>query len=204
VLQAEKYADFKVAYDEARKIEGRLAQAFLLTDSIQREAERVTATEIRLLAQDLEDTLGGVYSVLSQDLQMPLAKRQLTKLTKTRQIPPMPAGVEPTISTGFEALGRGHDLQKLNIFLQQLAPLGEQAIGTYLQVDEYIARVAIALGIDKNGLITPQEAVEQMQAQAQQQGMVQMLMEKLGPEAMKQMGPQFMEQFGMGQGANNG
>ena len=67
VLQLDKYADFKVAFEESKRIEQRLANAFLLTDSIRRDAERVTATELRLMAQDLEDALGGIYSVLSQE-----------------------------------------------------------------------------------------------------------------------------------------
>jgi hypothetical protein len=183
VLQAEKYADFKIAFDESMRIEGRLASAFLLTDSIQRNAERVTATEIRLLAQDLEDSLGGIYSVLSQDLQMPLAIRILARLTGENSLFALPEGIEPTIVTGFEALGRGHDLVKLEALLQHLAPLGEEAMSTWLQADEYIARTCIALGIDKGGLITPREVVEKMM----QDNKMEAMMQQLAPKFMEMM-----------------
>lgn len=169
VLQAEKYADFKIAYEESMRIERRLANAFLLTDSIRRDAERVTAFELRIMAQELEDALGGVYSVLSQELQFPLATRILA------QLPPLPKGVQPTIITGFDALGRGHDLQKLNALMQQLAPLQDQ-LQTWLQIDEYIARCCNALGIDKTGLITPRAVVDQMMEQANQQQLIQQFM----------------------------
>lgn len=170
VLQADKFADFKVAHEESLRIERRLANAFLLNDSLQRQAERVTATEIRLMAQELEDALGGVYSVLSQELQYPLALRILT------QLPSLPKEVEPTIVTGFEALGRGHDLQKLGGLMEFLAPLGPEAVQTWLQMDDYIARACIALGIDKTGLITPRAAVDAMQQQAQKMGLLDKLM----------------------------
>jgi hypothetical protein len=187
VLQAEKYADFKIAHDESIRIEQRLAAAFLLTDSIQRNAERVTATEIRLLAQDLEDSLGGIYSVLSQDLQMPLAIRILKRLASDDKLFKLPEGVEPTITTGFEALGRGHDLQKLEALLVHLEPLGPENVITWLQIDEYIARTCIALGIDKAGLITPRKVVDKMMQDQKMEAM------------MMQMAPKFMEMMkGMG------
>lgn len=172
VLQVEKYADFRVALEESQRIERRLANAFLLTDAIRRDAERVTATELRLMAQDLEDALGGVYSVLSQELQYPLATRILN------QLPALPEQVSPTVVTGFDALGRGHDLTKLSDLLNFLSPLGPETLQTWLQVDEYIARVCVALGIDKSGLITPADVVAQMMQQRESAALI----EKVAPQ----------------------
>jgi hypothetical protein len=172
VLQLEKYADFRVAFEESQRIERRLANAFLLTDSIRRDAERVTATELRLMAQDLEDALGGVYSVLSQELQYPLAIRIIN------QLPPLPDQVSPSVVTGFEALGRGHDLQKLQGLMDFLMPLGAETVQTWLELDDYIARVCVALGIDKTGLITPADAVAAMMQQKEQAALI----EKVAPQ----------------------
>ena len=72
VLQVNKFADFRIAYDTMNRIETRLQLAFLLNSSIQRNAERVTASEIRFMAEDLEQALGGIYSILSQEFQLPL------------------------------------------------------------------------------------------------------------------------------------
>jgi hypothetical protein len=181
VLQVEKYADFKVALDESQRIERRLANAFLLTDSIRRDAERVTATELRLMAQDLEDALGGVYSVLSQELQYPLALRVIA------QLPPLPKQVSPSIITGFDALGRGHDLQKLEGLMQFLTPLGPEAVQTWIQMDEYIARVCVSLGIDKTGLVTPADAVAAMMQQQEVQGLIEKIAPQLAEAVVGQM-----------------
>lgn len=50
----------------------------LLNSAVQRNGERVTAEEIRYVAGELEDTLGGVYSLLSQELQLSLIRRVFT------------------------------------------------------------------------------------------------------------------------------
>lgn len=50
----------------------RLSQAFMYTGN-QRDAERVTAEEIRTIAQEAENLLGGTYSILAETLQAPLA-----------------------------------------------------------------------------------------------------------------------------------
>jgi hypothetical protein len=184
VLQVEKYADFRVALEESQRIERRLANAFLLTDSLRRDAERVTATELRLMAQDLEDALGGVYSVLSQELQYPLAVRVIN------QLPPLPKQVSPSITTGFDALGRGHDLQKLEGLMQFLGPLGPETVQTWIQIDEYIARACVALGIDKDGLITPAEAVAAMMQQKEQAALIEKVAPQLAGAVADQAGGQ--------------
>ena len=58
----------------------RLGAAFLLNTAVTRDAERVTAQEIRMQAQELESSLGGVYSRLANELQLPLAKRLLQEI----------------------------------------------------------------------------------------------------------------------------
>jgi len=181
VLQLEKFADFKVALDESQRIERRLANAFLLTDSIRRDAERVTATELRLMAQDLEDALGGVYSVLAQELQYPLALRIVA------QLPELPKQVSPSVVTGFEALGRGHDLQKLQGLMDFMMPLGAETVQTWLQMDDYIARVCVALGIDKTGLITPADAVNAMMQQKEQAALIEKIAPQLAQAVSAQM-----------------
>lgn len=68
-LQAQKTADFRVALEAAGAINDRLGYAFMLNTSVQRSGERVTAEEIRYMARELEDGLGGIYSVLTQEFQ---------------------------------------------------------------------------------------------------------------------------------------
>ena len=42
------------------KIEQRLSYAFLLNASVIRDSERTTAEEVRMTAQELQDSLGGI------------------------------------------------------------------------------------------------------------------------------------------------
>ena len=74
------------------KIEQRLSYAFLLNASVIRDSERTTAEEVRMTAQELQDSLGGIYGVLSQEFQLPLVKRKLALLNKTKKLPELPKG----------------------------------------------------------------------------------------------------------------
>lgn len=172
ILQLDKYADFRIAKETMSEISQRLAMAFLLNSAIQRSGERVTAEEIRYMAGELEDALGGVYSILSQEFQLPLVSRIMFALERKRKLPTLPTGVvRPAITTGLEALGRGHDQMKLDSLLQRLAPLGPEVMAEYLNVADYIKRTATAIGIDATGLVRSDAEVQQARQQRQMQQM---------------------------------
>lgn len=175
-LQVQKASDFRVALETMRMINDRLSAAFLLNSSVQRSAERVTAEEVRFMAQELETSIGGIYSILSQEFQMPLINLLLTSLQKQGKMPKMPKdSVKPTVVTGIEALGRGQDLNKLATFLQYLQPLGAEVIASEMNLGDYIDRLAASLGIDTSGLIKSSEQKMQEQMMQQQQMQQQML-----------------------------
>lgn len=171
-LQLEKTADFSVAKTVADNIESRLGFIFMLNSAIQRGGERVTAEEIRFMAQELEDTLGGVYSILSQELQLPMVRILLNQLQATQQIPDMPKeAVEPTVSTGVEALGRGQDLDKLTQFIQFMQGMGAIAQDPDLNVANLKLRAANAIGLDTAGLLlTEADKAKMLGEQMLQQG----------------------------------
>lgn len=207
VLQMNKFNDFKVALDCITKIEQRLSQAFLLMSSIQRNAERVTAEEIRAMASELEDALGGVYSVLSQEAQLPILKRVMALMQKNGKLPTLPNDkIKPMLSTGLEALGRGHDLQKLQTLIGILQPFGEPALAD-LNMPDFISRCGTAIGIDMSGLVKSPEQKAQEQQAAQQQQQQQMMMETMKSAApqvagaiAKEGAPQMMQQMAGNQG----
>ena len=130
VLQTQKANDFSVALSATQQINDRLAYAFLLTESTIRNADRVTAEEVRLVTQSIERQLGGIYSVLSQEFQLPLVNRIMDRMEKSKSLPKIPRDkITPAIVTGIEALGRGNDLNKLDIYLTGIAQiLGPEAI----------------------------------------------------------------------------
>jgi hypothetical protein len=176
-LHLEKFADFKVALETLNSIKTELSACFLLNSSIQRQGERVTAEEIRYMAKELEDALGGVYSVQSKEFQLPLVKISKLYMERGGRLPVLPEDkVKLVITTGLEALGRSHDLVKLNTFMQELQVLGPEVVAEYLQVSDYITRVANATGIDPKGLVKPEaEVLANRQQQAQQAQQAQMM-----------------------------
>ncbi|MBM84716.1 MAG: phage tail protein [Rhodospirillaceae bacterium] len=189
-LQVQKFNDFRVAQMTMEGIKDRLGAAFLLTSGVVRQAERVTAEEIRMLSQELETSLSGAYSLLSNDLQLPMVTRLMAVMKKQKKLPPLPKGlVKPVIIAGVEALGRGNDLSKLDLFLAGAAQVvGPQAIAQFVNIEDYFKRRATALGIKTEGLIKTQEQLAQEQQQAQMQQMV----DKLGPEGVKMMNDQML------------
>ena len=179
-LQVNKQADMSVAQQQIGTITDRLSYAFLMNSAVQRNGERVTAEEVRYMAGELEDALGGVYSILSQEYQLPYVMRVIDRLTRQKKLPSLPKGVaKPTIVTGLEALGRGHDLSKYDLFLRALAPLGPEVLQEHMNIGDYITRIGTALGIDLPGLVkseeqkqAEQQAAQQAQMQAQQADMM--------------------------------
>ena len=205
VLQVNKLQDFRVAYDSIARIEQRLQLAFLLNASVQRDAERVTAEEIRFMAEELESSLGGVYSILSQEFQLPFVVRKLQIMEKEKKLPTLPKGVvKPSISTGLEAIGRGNDRNRLVNFLRTLAEtLGAEIIQQFVNVDDAIARLATSDGIDTKGLIKSKEDLEAEMQQKMQQMQMQQASQVVGdmatraaPEMAKQgMSPEVAEEI---------
>jgi hypothetical protein len=125
-------------------------------------------------------------------------RRRLHLLRKNQRIPKLPASVKPVIVTGFAALGRGHDADKLMRFLEKVAQAtANPALGQYININELIARFAVADGIETNGLLVPAQAQAQNAEQQQGMGMI----DKLGPELIKQAGPLIQQQL---QGATDG
>jgi hypothetical protein len=183
IMAMEKYPDFQVVKATAEGIEHRMEQAFLLNSSIQRQAERVTAEEIRFMAGELEQALGGTYSILGQELQHPLVVRLMLEMQKERKLPILPADlVSPQIITGLDGLGRSNDEMKLRLLIQGIAQdVGPEAVAEYVNVGALITRRAAALSIEIEGLIRPEQEVQQIRAQKAQQAML----EKTGPATVK-------------------
>lgn len=188
VLKAEKLADFSVAKSTADDIKQRLEQCYLQTSSIQRNAERVTAEEIRIMAGELESALGGTYSLLGGELQRPLVIRIMAVMTRARQLPAFPKGVvNPTIIAGLDGLGRSNDLMKLDQLFQGAEALfGAPAVAEYANVGAYIKRRGAALGIDTTGVIRSDDEVNQARQAAAQQAILQ----KTAPAGIKAMSDQ--------------
>ena len=182
VMQVNKGADFNVSFSAIQRIESRLEYAFLMARSVQRDAERVTAAEVTMMANELENSLGGIYSILTQEFQLPYLKRRMHMLVRSGKAPKLPEKlVKPKIVTGVQGLGRGNDRNKLIEFIGTVSQaLGPDIMRQYMNVDEAIKRLATSIGIDTANLVKTQEEIQaEMQAMQQQQ-----LIQSLGPAAL--------------------
>ena len=173
VVQVGKQADFATAANMIGSYERRLLEAFLVMNP--RNAERVTAEEIRLTQLELESQLGGLFSLLTVEFLVPYLNRKLLVLQRTGELPRIPKDiVNPTIVAGINSLGRGQDRESLTMFLGTVAQtLGPESLLQYVNADEAIKRLAAAQGIDVLNLVKSmqQQQQEQMAAQQQQQEM---------------------------------
>jgi hypothetical protein len=180
VVQVGKTADFQTAYQMVGSLSQRLNEAFLVLNV--RDSERTTAEEVRMTQLELEQQLGGLFSLLTVEFLVPYLNRKLNVAQKTGEIPRLPKGdiVKPTIVAGINALGRGQDRESLGMFLQVIAQtMGPESIQQYINPDEVIKRLAAASGIDVLNLVKSMDErqAEQQQAMAQQQQMMAMQQE---------------------------
>ena len=180
VIQVGKTADFGTAANMAQTIERRLSDAFLIMNV--RQAERVTAEEVRLTQMELEQQLGGIFSLLTVEFLVPYLNRTLLVLTRSGEIPKLPKDiVRPQIVAGVNALGRGQDRESLTQFIGTISQtLGPEALMQYINPSEAIKRLAAAQGIDVLNLVKTEMQLQQEQQQAQQQQISQQLIGQAG------------------------
>lgn len=167
VLQLDKMQDWSVIKAHSDNLEKRLAAGFLIQDF--RQAERVTAEEIRAQAEELETALGGNYSVISNELQRPLISRWLYLADRRKLAPKLPKSVSVKLVTGMDALGRASEANRVRAWLSDIIQI--PGVAEQLNGGAIARRMGLAHGIDDlDSLIKSpdQQAEEAEQAQVQQ------------------------------------
>ena len=180
VVQVGKTADFRTAFELAGVLEKRLSEAFLILNV--RQSERTTAEEVRMTQMELEQQLGGLFSLLTSEFLIPYLNRKMLDLTRSKQIPALPKGlVNPTIVAGINALGRGQDRESLIQFVTTIAQtMGPQALAQYVNPDEAIKRLAASQGIDILNLVKGMEQIQSEKQEAMRQQMQASLVNQTG------------------------
>jgi len=209
VVQVGKTADFATASQMAQSLERRIGDGFLQLNI--RQSERTTAEEVRLTQLELEQQLGGIFSLLTVEFLVPYLNRTMMVLQRNREIPKIPKGlVNPSIVAGVNALGRGQDRESLTQFITTIAQtMGPEALVKYVDPSEYIKRLAAAQGIDMLNLVKDeqmlQQEMEEQQAAAQQQSLVDQAGQLAGsPLADPSKNPALGEALDGGQGIDFG
>lgn len=154
-----------------------IAKAFLSDSGQIRSAERVTATEVRMVGQQLEEVLGGAFSSIARDLMEPIVKRAVFLMIEGGEIDPRLAKefssdgrLSVSITTGLQALSNDSDLQKLMQLGEMVRNLPEQAAALF-QWEEYAKALIGALGFDPRNWVQSKEDLQAEQAQQQMQQM---------------------------------
>jgi len=138
--------------------------------------------------------LGGVKSILSQELQIPLIHLILASLNKEGKVPKLPKEISVTITAGVESYGRGQDVQALSQYLQVMfQTFGPEVAGADINIAEIHKRMLTGLGISPLGLIKSPEEKQAEQEQMQQSQEQQALMEA-GVKSAPTMAKAAMEQ----------
>ncbi|OUU19782.1 MAG: hypothetical protein CBC13_12040 [Planctomycetia bacterium TMED53] len=129
------------------------------------------------MAEQLESGLAGVFTLLSQELQLPLIRRVIMMMENAGEAPPLPEGlISPQITTGLEAIGRGNDKQRLTNFLEVIsAALGPEQMLNLINPSELVRRFAASDGIDIAGLVKTDDELQAEQSQQQQLALEQQL-----------------------------
>lgn len=184
VMRADKVAEFNATLQKEQAAERRMEQAFLLISGVQRDAERVTAEEVRTVAAELEQSFGGTYALFAEEIQLPLSKLVLAQMQKEGSLPQFSSKqVVPQIVTGSAALGRFGDAQKLTQLAAQVSQLfGPEVTSQWIDVGKFITMLAVSIGVDVEEAVRSSEDVQRMaQAKAAQESL-----NAMAPELIKQ------------------
>ena len=154
-----------------------VGNAFLLGSAGVRQAERVTATEVRMMGMEIENVLGGAFSSIARSLLQPIIRRTITLMIKDGLIDDRLAAeltidgqLSVNVVTGLQALSRDADLTKLMQMGEMVRNLPPEAVQSF-KWTEYASSLISAIGFDPRNWVASEEEQQQKQAQQQQEAM---------------------------------
>jgi len=160
-FQLQKNFDYQVSNDREATLKKEVQANFLDTGSVQRDAERVTAEEIRVMAQQLEaSTLAGVYSKMALKWSKWIVIKVMDELKISFD------AVDVDVLTGLDALGRSQEAQKQDNFMQRVTQL---QLNHWVKENEVLQRYAAFDGINTVGLLKTSQEVKTEQEAARAQ-----------------------------------
>jgi hypothetical protein len=156
---------YQITSDSIQVIRESIAQAFLLLSPQQRNAERVTATEIERDVQELESVLGGTFSSLSLEMLEKRTVLLIENMKATGKFPAEADQLDATILTGLEALSRERDVGRGVQAAQIVSQFGEMGL-SHIKLDVVLGKIMTGLGFPD--AVKPAEQVQAEQQAAQQ------------------------------------
>lgn len=145
-----------------------LARAFMYTGNV-RDAERVTAEEIRMLAREVESTFGGNYSAVVESIHYPLAHVLLEEVDPQLGFAVRTGVLTLSMKVGTAALNRANALQALSMAVNDMnliLPVLSQATKR-TNPDSVIDLILNAHGVDPSTLFYTEDQLKK-KAEAEQ------------------------------------
>lgn len=170
-----KFNDAQFIKDMIDRYERQISAGFLLTSGTTRDAERVTAEEIRRDANELETSHGGIYSRLAYQWQLPVAYIILNKIGFDDS--ELGKKITPKIITGMDTLSRQGELDNWQMWVAGLALLEgvPEDVRAVINPSKFAAMVGRNTQVDYKSVLFTETELQQRQeaAMQQQQAMMQ-------------------------------
>ena len=178
---------FQITEALLSKLEERISRAFLLLSTQQRNAERVTATEIERDIQELESTLGGTFSGLSLEFLEKATLLLIEDMKLKGEFPPLGEDdLQTTILTGLEALSRERDVGRGVQAAQIVSQFGDEGLRR-IKMGVVLDKIMVGLGFAD--AIRDEEEVQKEKAQEQQAALAERAAGPMAAAAAKGGGP---------------
>lgn len=179
------------AVDAMRK---EVGQGFLLQTAAMPTGDRVTATAVRAVGNELETILGGTFSAIARDFMIPIIKRTIYLMLENNEIDQRMAQqfdaengiLNIEILTGLQSLSRESDITKLLQMGEMVRNLPPEAASSF-KWEAYARALITAMGFDANNWVRSAEEIkkEKMEmAKAQQQMEMQKMFAGAAANAM--------------------
>lgn len=186
-----------------------IGKGFLMDSSSMPTGDRVTATAVRMIGQELEHVLGGAFSSIARDLMEPVVRRAVFLMMSSGEVDDRlkelfekDGLLDIEIVTGLQALSRDTDLQKLMQMGEMVRNLPEQAAAMF-RWDQYGKALITSLGFAPDAWIKSEEELQQEQMAMQQEQMAMQAQQQAqmgGQQAVTNVAEQMaMEQMAAGQ-----
>lgn len=165
--------NFQYLVELLDRYERQISAAFLLNSNLTRNAERVTAEEIRMQANELELSNGGIYSRLARMWQQPTANVVLDAINFSG----LGQGVTSRIVTGMDSLSRVNEMENIHMWIMDLAALDQipEDVRGRIHISAYAMMAADNRQVDGDKFV---KTDEQVQAEMEQNLQAQMAMQQ--------------------------
>lgn len=179
------------AVDSMRK---EVGQGFLLQTAAMPTGDRVTATAIRAVGNELETILGGTFSSIARDFMVPIIRRTIFLMIENNEIDSRMASqfdeesgiLNIEILTGLQSLSRESDITKLLQMGEMVRNLPPEAASSF-KWESYARALITSMGFDANNWVRSSEEIKKEKlemAKAQQQMEMQKMFAGAAANAM--------------------